>query len=248
MLSVVVLTRNEEKNIEECLESVGFADEIVVIDDDSTDHTRAIAKKSGAIIYKRKLAGDFAAQRNFALSKCHYEWILFLDADERVSAKLQREIKEVINLPLTPFEGFSLRRQDRIWGKTLRYGEVGNIKLLRLVRKDSGKWSRKVHEEFITHGRFGLLKEPIVHLTHPSVKEFLAHVNFFSGIHAHENNLEGKRPSVFKIIFWPIGHFVRNYIFKLGFLDGTQGLVVSIMMSFHSYLSWSKQWLSENQK
>lgn len=244
-LSVVIITKNEEENIEKCIKSVKFADEIIVIDDFSEDKTVSIASKLGAKVWKHALSDDFASQRNFGMEKAGGAWILFLDADERVSVELADEIKEKITSQNIHAEGFYIRRLDFIWGEYLKYGEIGNIKLLRLVRKNVGKWHRRVHEEFTSLGRTKTLKNPLLHYPHPTIREFVEDINRFSSLHAQELTREGKKSNIFKIIFMPIGSIFVNYVLRLGFLDGTRGLVLALMMSLHSFLGWSKAWFKQ---
>lgn len=243
MLSVVILAKNEERHIKDCIQSVSFAGEIVVIDDLSVDDTRRIAKDFGAKVYKRSLDDDFAAQRNFGLEKASGEWVLFIDADERVTSNLKDEIVQVIDNPFIHKEGFYIKRKDFLWGKEIGYGEIGNTKLLRLAKKSSGKWKRKVHEQWNILGRTGTLKYALNHYPHPSFREFLKDVNRMSTLHAEANKKEGKKSNVLKIIFWPKGHFIVNWILRRGFVDGVHGFVVALVMSFHSFLAWSKLWM-----
>lgn len=245
-LSAIVLTKNEEANIVPCLKSLDFADEIIVVDDNSTDGTKKKIQDLGCKIYERNLNGDFAAQRNFGLTKASGEWVLFVDADEIVADALKKEIS-------TPPDGWSsfapvgfyIKRTDFMWGRQLKYGETGDIKLLRLAKKDAGKWKRKVHEYWDIKGQVGELKNPLIHHPHQDLKTFIEHINTFSSLHAKENLKEQKRGGLVKIVFWPKLKFLQNYILKLGFLDGTHGFVVAMLMSFHSFLAWSKQWLKD---
>ncbi len=237
MISVVILAKNEERNIGDCLANLAWCSEIIVIDDYSTDKTSNIAKKYGVYIYKRHLNSDFASQRNFGLSKAANDWVLFVDADERISKLLSREILQ--KTKNTNYGGFYIKRNDYFMGRELKYGETGNIKLLRLARK--GKWKRKVHEYWDAGNNVGELKNPILHYHNQSLTEFIDKINNYSNIHAYENKKEGKYSNIWKIIFFPLGKFLYNFIFRLGFLDGVEGLIMAVMMSFHSFLSWSKQ-------
>ena len=247
-LSVVILTKNEEKNIAECIDSVSFADEVVVIDDESTDKTVNFAKKLGAKVFMRELNSDFAAQRNFGLKKANGDWILFVDADERISRVLASEINQLINNPMIKYSGFFMKRLDHMWGRELKHGETGNIKLLRLAMKNSGKWYRRVHELWRVKGATYDLKNPLLHYPHYSVRAFLTSINSYSTSHAMANKEEGKESNLFKIIFWPPGKFFYNYLFKLGFLDGLPGFVQAMIMSFSSFLAWGKLWLKQGEK
>lgn len=246
-LSAIVLTKNEESNIEECIDCLGFCDEVIIIDDNSSDATTKLAEKLGAKVYKRTLGDNFAAQRNYGLKKAQGKWVLFIDADERVTKDLRNEIVQVTNDPLVNYLGFFLKRTDYMWDKKLKYGETANIKLLRLARRRAGKWKRRVHEVWEVGGRTRELKNPLIHYPHPTLASFIASVNTMSSLHAKANLEEDKKSSLLKIFVWPPGHFVYNFILRLGFLDGTQGLVVALVMSFHSYLAWSKLWFLQRK-
>lgn len=246
-LSVVILTKNEEKNIVECLKSLSFADEIIVVDDDSTDNTAQVSKELGARVFTRKLNSNFAAQRNYGLEKARGSWVLFIDADELVSRALRDEIIQTTSNPTHSYSGFYIKRADYLWGKELKYGETGKIKLLRLAKGNIGKWKRRVHEVWEIEGNKLTLKNPILHYPHPTVADFVVHINRYSTLHAKANKEEGKSASVIKIIVWPIGKFIHNYFIKLGFLDGIVGFIIALSMSFSSFLAWSKIWLIQNQ-
>jgi glycosyltransferase involved in cell wall biosynthesis len=246
MISAVVLSKNEEKNIRDCLESLVFVDEILVIDDYSSDDTVKIAKKMGTKVLIRSLDDNWAQQRNFAMKFARGDWILFIDADERVPEKLAKEIKDVVANPRGR-EGFYFRRRDYIWGKTLGHGETGAIRLLRLGRKGIGRWKRRVHETWVIEGATGCFKTPLDHHPHQSLREFVRDINRMSTLHARENYEEGKRSGVVKVLVMPIAHFVFNYFFRRGFFDGIHGFVVALLMSLHSFLSWSKLWLMQKR-
>jgi glycosyltransferase involved in cell wall biosynthesis len=247
-LSAVVLAGNEERNISRCIKSLKFCNEILVIDDFSTDKTVEIAKKLGAKVLKRKLKGDFATQRNFALRQAQGDWILFVDADEIVEKDLANEIIQAANDSDHKYSGFYIKREDKLWGKKLKYGETGTIKILRLAKRGAGRWKRKVHEYWDVEGKLGVLKNPLTHFTHPTLSEFLYSVNWMSSLHAKSNSDEGKPSNLIKIVLWPSFKFMVNYIFKLGFLDGVEGFISALIMSFHSYLAWSKLWIMQKRK
>lgn len=248
MLSVVILTKNEEKNIADCLTSVSWCEEKIIIDDNSIDNTVDIAKKHGAIVYSHSLNNDFAQQRNFGLEKVHGEWVLFIDADERVSAPLWYEIMQLTNAADQLFTGFYIKRLDTMWGKQLHYGENSSLRLLRLAKKNSGKWHGNVHETWDIKGKTLVLQNHLDHYPHQSVDNFLNEINFYTDLRARE--LMKKKAQFFSwhIIVYPAGKFIYNYIFRLGFLDGLQGLVFAIMMSFHSFLVRGKVWFLKQRK
>jgi glycosyltransferase involved in cell wall biosynthesis len=245
-LSGVILTRNEEKNVSDCIKSLDFCSEIIIIDDFSDDNTRSIARRFGAKVYKRRMKKNFAEQRNFGLNKANGDWVLFVDADERVGEELKKEIGE--ELKKGGKNGYFVPRLDTVWDRKLKHGETGNLKLLRLGRKDSGKWRRRVHEAWEIKGQVGELMNPLFHYPHTTLGEFIDELNWMTTLHAEENSAEGKYSGLGKILMFPLGKFVNNYFLKLGFFDGMPGFVVSVVMSFHSFLSWSKLWLLQNRK
>ena len=248
MITSVILTKNEDKNIKKCIESVKWCDEIIIIDDNSTDKTLEIAKKYNVKIFFHSLDNDFSAQRNFGISKAKNEWVLFVDSDEIISDALAFEISNAITLKdqsLRSFNGFYIKRSDFMWGKRLMHGETGNISLLRLARKNKGLWKGMTHEKWEITRPVGRLVNPLLHFPHTTLEEFLREVNFYTDIRAQE--LKTKKTKVFfwSIVFYPVGKFLINFIFKKGFMDGMQGLIFAIVMSFHSFLVRSKLWLKQ---
>ncbi|MBI3985148.1 MAG: glycosyltransferase family 2 protein [Candidatus Levybacteria bacterium] len=252
MLSVVILTKNEEKNIFDCLETVLWADEIVIVDDFSTDRTLEVIKSlenKKIKIYKNSLNGDFSKQRTFGLSKTTKKWVLFIDADERITSQLREEINTmIINSKESNTQGYYIQRKDVLWGKTLNKGETGNIKFLRLAKRDSGIWFGKIHETWQINGKTDEFENYLIHFPHPTVDEFLEEINFYSTIRAKDLYGQKIRSSFISILNYPLGKFVLNFMLKRGFQDGLEGLVFAIMMSFHSFLVRSKLWLLWQKK
>lgn len=240
MISAIVLTKNEEKNIEECLFWLKWCDEILVINDDSTDDTVKIAEKFGAKVIKHSLNESFAGQRNFGLEKARGEWVFFVDADERVSKELADEIKESIKKDNV--NGFYFRRIDNFVGKWLRHGEIGHLKILRLGRKGTGEWKRKVDETWEVKGKTKTFRSPLLHYSHPTLSGFLNSINERSTLNAREFYDEGKEVTLIEW-FKPKIKFLQNYFLRLGFLDGTQGFVFAMFMSLHSFLVRAKLYL-----
>ncbi len=255
MLSAVVLTKNEENKIASLIKNLAFASEVIVIDDYSQDSTVKIAKNNGAVVYSRYLKNNFAAQRNYALTKAKYDWILFVDADEYVSETLALEILESIKNKA--YNGFYINRKGYWMGKKMRWGEwansrlltkYGHNKLLRLAKKNSGKWKRTVHEYWDVKGRVGNLTHTLMHKNDNDLKQIIKTLNFQARLHSAANGKEGKKVNLFKIIFYPLSKFGVNYFFKGGFCDGIYGFVHAILMSFHSFLAWSQLYLDQKQK
>lgn len=251
MISAVVLTKNEEKNIEKCLENLLWCDEILVVDDGSTDRTKEIAEKLGARVVRHLLNRDFARQRNFALEKAKGEWILFVDADEEVSPELSKEIQQLAHhyaVVQACASGFYFKRFDFFMGRWLRHGEVGGIggfggvKILRLAKKNAGRWRRKVDEIWEIEGKTKVLSNPLLHFSHPTLKDFLESINEWSTLNAEEFFNQGCRPSLCEW-FKPFGKFIRDYFLKFGFLDRAPGFVFAVLMSLHSFLVRGKLYL-----
>lgn len=242
MISVVILTKNEEKNIKACLESLSWCDEKIIIDDHSEDHTLEIAQKLGAKTYSRQLI-NFSDQRNFALEKAKSDWVLFVDADERISQALWYEIMQYINDSVENFSGFFLKRIDVIWDRELKYGESGTMKLLRLAKREAGKWTGTVHEKWNISGKTETLNNPLYHYPHQTVGDFLKEINKYTDLRAKELFKQGVRTNWFLILLYPKAKFLVNYILRFGFLDGLPGLLTTLMMAFHSFLVRAKLWL-----
>jgi glycosyltransferase involved in cell wall biosynthesis len=247
-VSGVILTKNEENNIVDCIESLQWCNETIVIDDNSADRTVELAKTHKAKVFTHELAGNFSEQRNFGLEKAEGDYVLFIDADERVSLSLQYEILSILNNPLQQYKGFYFKRKDILWGKELNFGETGNIRLLRLGKKGVGIWRGKVHEKWHIKGETYDFQNTLQHFPHQTLLEFLREINFYTGLRAHELYKEKKKSSIFTIIAYPIGKFGLNYFLKRGFLDGIEGLLLAILMSFHSFLVRGKLWLLWQKK
>lgn len=244
MISAVVLTCNDEKIIKRCLDCLAWCDEVIVIDDESKDNTPAIVKKMGAKLFSRKLNENFSAQRNFGLSKAKNNWVLFVDSDEIVSDALAKEIEKID----TDVDGYYIRRSDFMWDKKLNYGETANVKLLRLAKKNSGKWERPVHETWNIAGNVGELVHPLLHYPHSNVAQFIAEINRYSTLNANYFYTKGVHTNILQIVAFPAAKFFLNYVWRLGFLDGTAGAIVAVFMSFHSFLTRAKLYLHTPKK
>ncbi len=250
MISAIVLTKNEENNIIDCLDSISWCDEIIVIDDISKDRTLEVIRNFNprVKIYQRNLQNDFSAQRNFGLSKAKGDWILFIDADERLSNGLKGEIQDFLEIKNKNNKGFYLYRKDVLWGKQLNHGEAGSIKLLRFGKKDTGEWKGKVHEVWDIKENLGNFKMPLYHFPHQNIEEFIREINYYTDLRSKELFDRGESVSFIKIVLYPLIKFKVNYFLRLGFLDGVEGLVFALMMSFHSFLVRSKLWLLWQKK
>lgn len=243
MISAVILTKNEEKNISDCISGLLWCDEILVVDDNSTDKTVLISKKLGVKVLRHSLDDDFSAQRNFALNEARHDWIFFVDADERVSPELKKEILDTIGSSFTRnVDGFYFKRIDNFEGKWLRHGEIGSIRILRLARRGSGIWKRRVDEFWQVKGKTSTFKNHLLHYAHSNLSDFLESINQRSTLNARQFYEEETKLNIFE---WtkPFAKFFVNYFFRLGFLDGIAGFIFAVLMSLHSFLVRGKLYL-----
>ena len=234
-LSVAIITLNEERNLERCLTSVRqVADEIVVVDSGSIDNTLEIAKRFGARIFKQEFLG-YTAQKNFANSKCSFEHILSLDADEALSPKL---IDEVIKVKESwKFDAYRFNRLTNYCGKWIRYGGWYPDSKVRLFKKSSGKWiGHRIHESFeVFSNRIKHIPGDLHHYSYYSIEEHRAQVEHFSDLASLALFENGKRTSRIKMYLSPIIKFIKMYFLQLGFLDGYYGLIISWISASSRY-------------
>lgn len=240
-LSAIVLAHNSQEVISRCLESLAFCDEVIVIDDNSTDRTSHIATNAGARVIVHSLNNNFASQRNFGLSQAKSNWVLFIDADEIITPQLAQNIKSSIGQ--NSITGFYLRRSDVMWDKRLGYGDLRNVWLLRLGLKNSGTWVGQVHEVWRVAGATGKIEGELIHYPHHSISEFLTSLNWYSSLRAEELHQLQVGRSLVQVVFYPIFKFIYLWIFKLGFLDGTPGFIHAMLMGFYSFLVRGKLYL-----
>ncbi len=238
MISAVILTHNNGNSIEKTLFGLTWCDELVVIDDGSTDNTIEKVKRITPHIYKRSVNGDFASQRNFGLSKSTSDWVLFIDSDEVVSPDLRHEIEMAIGRK--EFAGYFLKRDDLMFGQKLAHGETGSVRLVRLGKKDAGNWKRPVHEVWDIKGPVGFINAPLQHFPHPNISQFLDEINYYSTLNAKYFFDQGVHTNRLQIVGYPTAKLFVNYILRAGFLDGMPGAIMALMMSFHSFLTRAK--------
>jgi len=247
MISTVILTKNEEKSLAKCIESVSFSQEILIIDNGSQDKTISIAQKYATRIIEMSEKFSYSELRNRGLLEAKNNWVLFIDADERVSDELKNEILMISNN--RKYAGYYIKRRDHWWGETLRFGEVRHAYssgFIRIIQKDAGFWNGVVHEVFQTNKKIGRLDGYLEHYPHPSLKEFISDINEYSSRRAGELFSQGKPSSIVEIISVPLIKFCYTYFIQMGFLDGQPGFVYSFLMSFHSFLVRSKLYMMKS--
>jgi glycosyltransferase involved in cell wall biosynthesis len=253
-LSVAIITLNEEANLARTLASVRFADEVVVLDSGSTDRTLEIAESLGAKVFTEPWKG-FAKQKNSAIEKCVGTWVLSLDADEELTAELQREIEQMLEVDVEmrpPVDGYRLRLRHVFLGRWMRHGGYYPDLKLRLFRRvtssgAAGFTDRPVHESVQIAGRVETMKNDFLHHGYPDLKIYLEHMNRYSSLGGKIVAAKGKVSRSWVAFCWnvvlvPILTFVWNFGFRLGFLDGREGLLLHL---YHSaYISWkyAKAW------
>lgn len=242
-ISVIVITRNEEHNIESCLQSVNWADEIIVIDAESKDSTVELAKKYSDRVFVKKWEG-FVSQKRFALNLAKNEWILSIDADERVSRDLKDEI---IRSEPGKYDGFLIRRKNYLFGKQINTCGWNKDYQLRLFKKSNTFLPDKlVHEGFKVTGKTGQLKNVIIHNTYSSLNNYLKKVNEYTTLSAEETYRSRNRVTAFTILTHTFSAFFRYFISLRGFKDGMRGLIISFVNALSTMLTYTKVWEIQN--
>jgi glycosyltransferase involved in cell wall biosynthesis len=237
MLSITVITKNEARNIEDCLRSVAWAQEIIVVDQCSTDGTADVARGLGARVYQESWKG-FAGQKNSAVDKATGDWILSLDADERIPAALKEEIEATIGRK-DAFNGYFIARKNFFSDRWIRHGGWYPDYCLRLFKKESGRFEeRAVHEKVLVKGPTGYLKNALEHYTYRSVADYLIRMERYSRLAAHEI-AESKRPLLWSALtLRPAFTFLNMYLLRGGFLDGKTGLFLAASYAYYTLLKY----------
>lgn len=245
-ISVVISAYNEEKNIKDCLESVRqLADEIIFVDNTSQDKTLEIAQKYTSRIFIRPNNPMLNINKNFGFGKTSGDWILSLDADERVEPKLVASIKnQVLSIKDNPFSGYKIPRKNMIFGKWIQHTGWYPDYQLRLFRKGMGRFAEKhVHEQLVLDGEVGTLKEHLLHLNYTSVSQFLYKMTNIYVPNEAKNILEGGKKVVWQdAVLWPSQDFFRRFFAGEGWRDGLHGLVLSLLMAFYHLLVFAYVW------
>lgn len=235
-LSVAIITYNEERMIKRCLESVKWADEIIVVDSGSTDMTVKTAKKYGAKVVNKKWMG-FSKQKNFALSLAKNKWILSLDGDELVSPELAREIRETI-VKQGAFYVYRIPRKNFYYGgRWLKHGSIYPDAAIRLIQKNRGAFRDVlVHEEIDSDSPAGILKHDIEHYSKPGIGDHINALSRYTTLDAQEAYSTGRRATGYSVLVKPLFFFIKRYIFKAGFLDGFEGFLYHIMSAWYLFI------------
>ncbi len=240
-VSCCIITYNEEGNLEDCLKSVSWADEIVVVDSHSTDRTVETARNHTDRVIDHDFEGH-VQQKNYAIDQAKNEWVLCVDADERVSPALKEEMLEALSDP-GDTAGFSMPRLTHYLGRFLRRGGWYPDRKLRLFRKDKGRWTgRNPHDRVEVEGPVKEFNGDLLHYSYRDIADHLKTVNSFTTIMAEEMAREGGTSRVIDLIFRGPFKFFKMYVLKGGFLEGKAGLVIAVISSYYVFLKYAKLW------
>lgn len=245
-LSIAIITKNEEENILLCLQSVSFAGQIVVVDSGSTDSTLKIAADFGCEIYSEKWRG-FGPQKQMAIEKCSFPWILVIDADERIPPDTADVIKKIVTNSDVKETGFSFPRKNYFQGRWIKHAGWWPDRIVRLFRKGAGKMSDAVvHESVEVRGEVGSLDMIIEHYTESSLSKIIQKIDRYSTLGAETAFKEGKRCTTGGAFLHAFFTFMQDYFFRLGILDGMPGLTLAVTDSVNKFFKYAK--LSELNK
>ena len=236
-ISVILITLNEEDKLAGCLESVSWADEVVLVDSGSTDRTMEIAREKGAKVFERKF-DNFSSQKNFAVEKAGGEWILSLDADEKVSARLFGEIKEAVLD--TRYDGYYIPRLNVIFGREMRFGGHQGDRHLRLFRKARGRFTSPIHERVELDGTAGELVNPLIHYSTAEIKEYMEKLRLYTDLEAGFLVSSGRRIPRHYMFSKPAAVFIKRYFLEKGFLDGWAGFEFYALSAYYEFVKYSK--------
>ncbi len=238
LLSAVIITCNAEPQLEDCLKSLAFADEILVVDSGSADATVEIAKRRGAQVIHREWLG-YGAQKRFAVNQAKHRWVLSLDADERVSDELRESIRNELRAPR--FRVYEMPRRNRFLGRWLAHGEGYPDRSLRLFHRDHAQWSDDpIHEKVVTTAPVGRLDGDLLHESEDGLADYLAKQNRYTTLQAEQLHARGRRAGMGKMLLSPLFRFLKFYFLRLGFLDGVPGLVHILIGCFNSFMKYAK--------
>ncbi len=238
-LSATVIAQNEAARIGDCLDSLRWVDEIIVVDGGSTDGTQEICRAKGATLLEKAWSG-YAAQKNYALDNATCPWILSLDADERVTEELRSEIAALLDRG-PACDGYYIPRKNIFWGRQMRGRAFYPDHQMRLFRKEAGRFNdRAVHESVEIRGQTGILRGALEHRSYDSVGDYLRRIEHYSALAALDMKRRGIRPGWAQLWLRPPARFFRNFFLKGGFLDGIDGFIVSALDAFHVFAKYAQ--------
>ena len=245
-LSALVLTYNEEEHIADCLDSISWIEQVVVVDSYSDDRTKEICQQFDNLDFYENEFKDFASQRNFGLDKIETDWVFVIDADERVTEALKSEIKEMLQLsPAPKAEGYEIARKNYFLGKWIKYCGWYPDYTLRLF-KSKYRYSGLVHESPQISGKIERLQNDFIHYTYKDLESYVAKMNQYTTLDAEKKYNSGKSTGIYYMLTRPFLEFIKKYLLKKGFLLGSQGLILSILSAYYQFLKAVKLWELNN--
>jgi glycosyltransferase involved in cell wall biosynthesis len=248
-LSVIVITRDEEANIADCLASVAFASEIVVVDSGSADRTVELARAAGAKVITTQDWPGFGPQKNRALAQATKSWVLSIDADERVTPALREEIVAAIGDSASRFDAWEMPRRSSFCGQYMSHSGWYPDRVTRLFRRERARFSDDlVHERVVVDGPVGRLRSDLLHSTYPDLETMLVKLDRYSSASARAMHERGARTSVAGAVLRGLWAFIRTYVLRLGFLDGRMGFVLALSIAETTYYKYLKLWLLSQPK
>jgi len=240
-LSVVIITKNEQRNIERCLTSVKWADEVVIVDSGSTDKTVDICQKHDCRVFEIDWLG-FSGTKQYAVDQATNDWILSIDADERVTANLRSEIESLLD-DKPQYHGYQIPRQSTYLGQIIRHSGWNRDRPLRLFNREFGAFNAKsVHEAVHVQGHVGELRSFLLHHPYPDIQTHLEKMNLYTELAAQELAAAGRRSTPLGAVVHGATKFIKMYVLQRGFLDGTAGFVLAKNSAFGVYLKYIKLW------
>ena len=240
-LSVAIITKDEAANLPNCLKSLYFAAQIVVVDSGSTDDTVKIASDFGCNVFVESWRGGFGAQKQFAIDQCLQPWILVLDADERIPPDTASKIKQIISGPDIKAAGYSFPRKNFFQGRWIRHAGWWPDQIIRLFQKNLGHMTTAtVHEAIEVNGSVEALAVPIEHFTESKLSSILLKIDQYSTLGAEEAFNEGKTASIWSAALRAELAFLQNYILRCGFLDGAPGLTLAVTDAVNKFFKYAK--------
>jgi glycosyltransferase involved in cell wall biosynthesis len=238
-LSLCVITRNAAGQLADCIASASFVGEVVVVDSGSTDDTVEIARRCGARVIVQSWLG-FGPQKNFAVAQATHDWVLCLDADERVTPELGAAIRNTLAAPPAA-AAFAVARRNRFLGRWLRHGEGYPDWVVRLFDRRRARWTDDVvHETVRADGAVARIEGDLLHASAESLDAYLAKQNRYTTLQAEAMHMRGERAGLVRLVISPLARFVRYYVVRLGFLDGVAGLVHIAIGCFASFMKYAK--------
>jgi glycosyltransferase involved in cell wall biosynthesis len=240
-VSVYVLTYNNRRTIERCLRSLGWVEELVVVDSLSTDGTYEISKQYTDKVYQRKWT-DHRDQYQYAADHTRNDWIMFVDADEEIPPELAEEIRRELEKGARGLDGFIVYRSTYYLGKWIRYGGWYPDYEIRLYRRDKGRWEGGLHAKVVVDGKVGALRNHYLHFTYRDISDQIQTIDRYSRMAVEDLLRDGKKFSLFNLLLHPPFRFIKEYLFKAGFRDGLPGLIIIVSTMFYVFIKYAKLW------